>query len=295
MGERDEWDENTADSSSLLTAVDDEEITPLSDTPRRLYVAVLNGVQRGEIFTLQHETLIGRSPQCDIVLRDRDVSREHANLTIAEAGLVTISDLGSHNGTFVNEDRIERAVLQDGDTVALGGVRLVIFSGLSALGEDIERLLASTASMDSLTGLHTIDWLLARLRDALVEAQRKERSLSLVLFDIANIDRASRRSGRSSSELLIELARCVARNIPAEDIAVRYGGARFAVVCSHISPATVKLITKQVVAAMWSIKGLSETPKLRVGVATSSRDSRLHADELLSEAEQRLSLVRRRK
>jgi RNA polymerase subunit RPABC4/transcription elongation factor Spt4 len=68
-------------------------------------------------------TLIGRSPECQIFLDDVTVSRRHAEL---ERGgeTITIRDLGSLNGTYVNRRRIESAVLQDDDEVQIGKYRL---------------------------------------------------------------------------------------------------------------------------------------------------------------------------
>lgn len=56
------------------------------------------------------------------------ISRKHARLEQDEAGVWTISDLGSSNGTFVlrsDFERVESAVLEDGSEFALGNVRFV--------------------------------------------------------------------------------------------------------------------------------------------------------------------------
>lgn len=64
-------------------------------------------------------TRMGRSPDCEIVLDDDGISRQHAVLT-CRGGRCTLEDKGSSNGTFVNGGRIERAELRDGDRVRLG-------------------------------------------------------------------------------------------------------------------------------------------------------------------------------
>jgi adenylate cyclase len=65
------------------------------------------------------EVLIGRSPDCQIVLKDFGISRTHAKLTADEDG-VRIQDLKSKNGTQVNGVPIVEAPLKDGDRILLG-------------------------------------------------------------------------------------------------------------------------------------------------------------------------------
>src|SRR5438477_4439 len=65
------------------------------------------------------ELVIGRSSDLDLVLIEDMVSRKHAQLTLA-AGRITIADLGSTNGTFVNGEKVRRAQLKEGDRILIG-------------------------------------------------------------------------------------------------------------------------------------------------------------------------------
>ena len=87
------------------------------------------GGRAGEHFMPQGErTTVGRSPDCDIFLDDVTVSRKHAVL-LERNGQVSIEDLGSLNGTFVNRKRIESTTrLQSGDEVQIGKYRLSFIS-----------------------------------------------------------------------------------------------------------------------------------------------------------------------
>ena len=64
--------------------------------------------------------VIGREGDCQIVLTDRLVSRHHGRLTMNDDGL-TIEDLDSRNGVFVNQRRIRKAaLLTHGDVIGIG-------------------------------------------------------------------------------------------------------------------------------------------------------------------------------
>jgi FHA domain/zinc-ribbon domain len=84
------------------------------------------GGRSGEIFALEGETTVGRSPDCGIFLDDVTVSRKHAILRERDDGFF-IEDQGSLNGTFVNRKRVESGQLDDGDELQVGKYRLTYF------------------------------------------------------------------------------------------------------------------------------------------------------------------------
>jgi pSer/pThr/pTyr-binding forkhead associated (FHA) protein len=72
---------------------------------------------------------IGRSPECDVCLEDDLVSRRHAKVQV-QGGKWRIEDLGSTNGTWVNEDRLTTSVaLARGDRLRLGNATLHVQAG----------------------------------------------------------------------------------------------------------------------------------------------------------------------
>jgi hypothetical protein len=68
--------------------------------------------------------VIGRLPECGVVLADSNVSRRHAELRRAGDSVV-LTDLGSTNGTRVNGAPIRERVLASGDEVSVGSTRLI--------------------------------------------------------------------------------------------------------------------------------------------------------------------------
>ncbi len=69
------------------------------------------------------EVVIGRSPECQVVLKDFGISRQHARIVVDEDG-VRIQDLKSKNGTQVNGVPVVEAPLKDGDRILLGKFQL---------------------------------------------------------------------------------------------------------------------------------------------------------------------------
>jgi serine/threonine protein kinase len=66
------------------------------------------------------KTVIGRAPECDLVVKASEVSKRHCRIVLGPEE-VLVEDLGSSNGTFVNGEQVQRAELQDGDELDLGG------------------------------------------------------------------------------------------------------------------------------------------------------------------------------
>lgn len=70
----------------------------------------------------------GREPSCDLVLEDSTLSRLHARIELADDGLVSITDAGSSNGTYVNRNdswiRVRRVTLCIGDRIRFGDIEV---------------------------------------------------------------------------------------------------------------------------------------------------------------------------
>ena len=80
---------------------------------------------KGRTIPIAGGMTVGRD-DCDVMLADPEVSRRHAVVHDGAAG-PTIEDLGSKNGTFVNDARIDRpAVLRAGDEVRLGNTVWIV-------------------------------------------------------------------------------------------------------------------------------------------------------------------------
>ena len=69
---------------------------------------------------------LGRATRADFIVDVPLVSRFHCQLSVSPDGQLEVEDLRSTNGTFVNDRRIERAVLVAGDRLRLGRAELTV-------------------------------------------------------------------------------------------------------------------------------------------------------------------------
>jgi S-DNA-T family DNA segregation ATPase FtsK/SpoIIIE len=97
--------------------------TPAAEITKEL--VVVNGLDAGRRFPLTPgDALIGRSAGCEIFLHHGTVSKRHARLTVSDDDEITLTDLESHNGTWLGEDAVQDkpVTLQDGLSVRIGAL-----------------------------------------------------------------------------------------------------------------------------------------------------------------------------
>src|SRR5438552_2483674 len=86
------------------------------------WMVALNGQHKGEDFRLRvGKNVIGTAADCDITLTDKKISRKHATIRY-EGGEFQIADLDSSNGTFVNDEKVQKHDLIDNDILKLGDI-----------------------------------------------------------------------------------------------------------------------------------------------------------------------------
>jgi hypothetical protein len=100
-------------------------------------IATVEGVEIKHVYLTKDRTTLGRKAGNDIVLDNLVVSGSHCAFELKGLADVYIEDLGSTNGTFVNNKRVKRQQLNDGDTIAIGHFRIQFLtaSGESGFGQ----------------------------------------------------------------------------------------------------------------------------------------------------------------
>jgi pSer/pThr/pTyr-binding forkhead associated (FHA) protein len=98
--------------------------------PGSALLVVKRGPNAGSRFLLDRDvTTAGRHPDSDIFLDDVTVSRRHVEFRRESAGF-SVHDVGSLNGTYLNRERIDSAVLSSSDEVQIGKFRLVYLTSV---------------------------------------------------------------------------------------------------------------------------------------------------------------------
>jgi pSer/pThr/pTyr-binding forkhead associated (FHA) protein len=109
---------------------DDDVAVELGEVPVGVGVLVVKrGPNVGSRFALDADFVrAGRHPESDIFLDDITVSRRHVEIRREGEGYV-VYDAGSLNGTYLNRERVDRALLHNGDELQIGAFKLVFLTG----------------------------------------------------------------------------------------------------------------------------------------------------------------------
>jgi pSer/pThr/pTyr-binding forkhead associated (FHA) protein len=87
----------------------------------------VSGAVFGKVFPVAAPVVIGRAPECDISVPADEISRRHALLKPTQEG-VAVEDLGSSNGTYINNKRIQHGYLNPGDELRLDTIRFLMIA-----------------------------------------------------------------------------------------------------------------------------------------------------------------------
>lgn len=223
-----DWDSTTL----RLNKADVTLFQALADSgQQRPCLIAYSGPHAGTRFALQGSRLVlGRSSECDVCLESQGISRRHAELR-EEGAAVLLHDLGSSNGTHLNEKRVTNpVVLKDGDLVRLGASVLKFYEGQS-LDALLHDRLYRLATVDSGTEVYTKKYLLDVLEREVKLARRAGRPLSVWCLDLDFFKAVNDRFGHNAGDQVLRGAAAAAKEaLRGSDVLGRIGGEEFAAV-----------------------------------------------------------------
>ncbi|WP_445114722.1 FHA domain-containing protein [Acinetobacter sp. WZC-1] len=100
----------------------------------------ITGELTGQEISINREMVVGRQQDADLILQSAEISRRHAVLLLADRAL-WVRDLGSSNGTYVNDLRIEHeTLLKDGDVLQFAGLKFTVLAPVDSREAGEQRL-----------------------------------------------------------------------------------------------------------------------------------------------------------
>ncbi|MGF1527317.1 MAG: diguanylate cyclase domain-containing protein [Candidatus Competibacterales bacterium] len=259
---------------------------------------VLHGPDISKVYPVSFgEWLIGRGGDAVINLNDGGVSRRHAKV-VRQDLVVTLEDLQSVNGTFVNGERLTCPQrLLDGDKITLGKTTVLKFTYADGLDDHFQKRLATQARLDFLTGVYNRQHFEHQLRAELAYANRHGGQLAVIMLAPDNLAYISHEYGDYIFEkLLTKLASMVSHLIRAEDVLARMDGHVFAVICRGLNTARAAAFAARlqdiVARAEFVCTGFVVPVTLSVGVAAYPEFPAPDSDTLSAAATRALEAAR---
>jgi two-component system cell cycle response regulator len=254
-------------------------------------LVVIYGADLGKKYNLNASSMvIGRSSKCDIQIDQESISRNHSKI-VNTGKSILVRDLGSTNGTYVNDEPVDEYVLRDGDLVKIGRTIFKFLTGgniENAYHEEIYRL----TTVDGLTQIYNKRYFVDTLEREVARAHRYRRSLSLVMFDIDHFKKVNDGYGHLAGDYVLKhLAQTVRGKIRREDCFARYGGEEFAIVLPEIDGPNclpfAEKIRQIVERTEFKFENVRIPVTISMGIATVEGDV-TDAQTLIKRADERL-------
>ncbi len=219
----------------------DRKLIPIANqagqSEQAIVLTVIAGseIDFGKRFVLERQRSgVGREKINDIALSDGKVSKAHCEISVIRSSRgieqISIVDLDSTNGTYVNGEPVVQATLKSGDKVQVGGTVLQL-----SYSDEIEReyhaKLFDFAARDALTGLYNKRFIVNELENYCRIARRSGRAFSVILIDIDDFKDINDRFGHlAGDEYLKRLGALIRQTLRDQDLAGRVGGEEFLMV-----------------------------------------------------------------
>jgi two-component system cell cycle response regulator len=293
LSEDDDPHERTA-----IVSLGDLKGSPKRQAKDRHLLIRARGAQLGHV-TLLGSALhrIGRATECEIWLNDDGVSRRHATIA-PDGGAYVLEDTGSANGTFVAGQKVDRAVLRDGDLIQFGPQAVFRYSIADESQEQLLRQLYEASVTDALTGANNREAFDGQLRMELSYAKRHSTDCALVLFDVDHFKRVNDTHGHPvGDEVLVEIAKATKRLVRNEDVFARYGGEEFALILRGIALEGARVVGERLRERIAALSLQTDQGPLSVtvsvGCASFGSTPDPSAENLVQTADRRLYVAKR--
>lgn len=280
------------EQDTAVTVHDPLPVTEVSGTDCLVLIHRREGLPLAKRIDLARPIMrIGRDTNNDVVLEDTEVSRHHARVEARGKSWV-LMDVGSTNGTFVNDVELSGyALLKGGDRLKVGSQ---IFKFLT--GDDVEAAyhdeIYKLSITDNLTRIPNQRALRDELARELSRARRYTLPTSFLMIDIDHFKDVNDNCGHQAGDaVLVNVAAAVRSATREGDTVARYGGEEIAVLMPQTEmPEALRVaerIRASVEALVTDYRNLSIPVTVSIGCASLETED-IDADDLIRRADEKL-------
>lgn len=268
------------------------EIEPSSTDPVLPFLIILNGKQQGKKFRLEEgQNVFGRDPNGPIFIQDHQISRTHGKITSQNSQL-TIEDLGSTNGIFVDGTAITKADISSTSRIQVGNTLLKItFKDATEL--EIEEELFKAATTDALTGVENRSSFMKGSEQDLAYAKRNRLPTSVVMIDADHFKTINDTHGHQAGDhVLRTLAKLINNEKRTEDRLGRYGGEEFIMLLRGSSGDNTQLfcerLREKISEHEFNFNETSINVSVSIGFYPTDKEEVLNLENMIRKADEAL-------
>jgi two-component system, cell cycle response regulator len=275
-----------ADSDTLNIRLQEAEaVSPM--------LVVISGRPLGKSFYLQKEQMVlGRDLTADISIGETAISRRHTEFSVTPEG-VQCKDLGSTNGTFVNDAKLEGArILKDGDLIRCGNTILKFLKEGQIENVHYGKMYEA-ATTDGMTGALNKKAIVELLTEEFHRSSSRSGTMTLLMLDLDHFKQINDTHGHLAGDYVLKETCHIIKDklIRQKDALGRYGGEEFALVLREtplrIAVDVAERIRSTIEKHNYQFDGKSIPVTISIGVATLDSTSK-KPEELVATADKAL-------
>lgn len=255
-------------------------------------LVVISGRPLGKNFLLNKEKMIlGRDLAADISIAETSISRKHTEFAVTPDGILC-KDLGSTNGTFINDEKITTRKLEDGDLIRIGNTILKFLREGNI--ENVHHVkMYESSSIDGLTGALNKKQISDMIADEFQRASSKNLPFSLLMLDLDHFKKINDTHGHPAGDFVLKSTATLIKDkmTRGQDALGRYGGEEFALILRETPLRIAVDIAERIRVAIeknsYTFEEKNIPVTMSIGVASIDSTTKSH-DDLIATADKAL-------
>lgn len=248
-------------------------------------------------FELNEEGLtLGRGMECDVQLPAAVISRRHCKVSCVGQSIV-VEDLASTNGTYLDNQRIDRAFVTPSNQLRVGPFLLKLeYKGFMEIRA--QNQLLEAARLDAVTGIANRGWFVAQSARLMAAMKEPANSLTAVMVDIDRFKNVNDQFGHAAGDaVLAGVARILEQEKHDNHLLGRFGGEEFVMMMPDIDHQEAFILCdrarEQIAKENFKFEGLGLSVNVSIGMATRTQGEIASLDGLISEADSAMYRAKR--